>query len=143
MREEFGTHLPGAGIAVIEPPWKLVLSCKALLAVLWELFPGHPNLLPCFFDEARLPERFVRKPLYSREGANVEIHGPRGIYRRPGTYGAEGHVYQAYAPLPAFDGNYAVIGSWIVGGEPAGMGIREDVNPVTTNLSRFVPHYFE
>jgi glutathionylspermidine synthase len=143
MREEFGTHLPGAGIAVIEPPWKLVLSCKALLAVLRELFHGHPNLLPCFFDEARLPERFVRKPLYSREGANVEIHGPRGIYRRPGTYGAEGHVYQAYAPLPAFDGNYAVIGSWIVGGEPAGMGIREDVNPVTTNLSRFVPHYFE
>jgi glutathionylspermidine synthase len=143
MREEFGAHLPGAELKVIEPPWKLLLSCKGLLAVLWELYPDHPNLLPCYFERERLPERFVRKPLYSREGANVEIHGPRGVYRRPGSYGAEGHVYQAYAPLPAFDGNYAVIGSWIVGNEPGGMGIREDVNPVTTNLSRFVPHYFE
>ena len=143
LREEFGTHLPGAELKVIEPPWKLLLSCKGLLAVLWELYPDHPNLLPCYFERERLPERFVRKPLYSREGANVEIHGPRGVYSRPGTYGAEGHVYQAYAPLPAFDGNYAVIGSWIIGNEPGGMGIREDVNPVTSNLSRFVPHYFE
>ena len=85
----------------------------------------------------------MKKPLYSREGASIEIHGPRGVYRRPGNYGAEGYVYQGYAPLPAFDGNYAVIGSWIIGNEPGGMGIREDVNPVTTNLSRFVPHYFE
>jgi glutathionylspermidine synthase len=76
-------------------------------------------------------------------GSQRGDHGPRGVYRRPGNYGAEGHVYQAYAPLPAFEGNYAVIGSWIVGNEPGGMGIREDVNPVTTNLSRFVPHYFE
>ena len=41
------------------------------------------------------------------------------------------------------DGNYPVIGSWVIGGEPAGIGIREDRNPVTTNLSRFVPHYFD
>ena len=39
--------------------------------------------------------------------------------------------------------NYPVIGSWIVGDEPAGMGIREDVNPVTRNTSRFIPHYFD
>ncbi len=143
MREEFGTHLPDAQLAVFEPPWKLLLSCKGLLAVLWELYPGHPNLLPCYFERGPLPERFVKKPLYSREGASIEIHGPRGVYRRPGNYGAEGYVYQGYAPLPAFDGNYAVIGSWIIGNEPGGMGIREDVNPVTTNLSRFVPHYFE
>ena len=127
---------------MFEPPWKLLLSCKGLLPVLWELYPGHPNLLPCYFEAGRLSERFVKKPLFSREGANVEIHGPRGVYRRPGSYGAEGYVYQGYAPLPAFDGNYPVIGSWVIGNEPGGMGIREDVNPVTTNLSRFVPHYF-
>ena len=143
-RESFGPHLPRAGLAVIEPPWKSVLSCKAVLAVLWELYPGHPNLLPCFLDgHQRLPERYVRKPLYSREGANVEIHGPRGVYAQKGTYGSEGYVHQAYAPLPEFDGNYAVIGSWIIGDEPAGIGIREDRSPITTNLSHFVPHYFD
>jgi glutathionylspermidine synthase len=143
MRDEFGRNVPRARVTVIEPPWKLLLSCKAMLAVLWELYPDHPNLLPAYVEPGRLGEKFVRKPFYSREGANVEIHGPRGVFAQPGTYGAEGYVYQAFASLPDFDGNYPVIGSWIIGDEPAGMGIREDVTPVTRNTSRFVPHYFD
>ena len=143
MRDEFGPKVPQAQLSLIEPAWKVLLSCKAILAVLWELYPDHPNLLPAYFDASPLGERYVRKPLYSREGANVEIHGRRGVYAQPGTYGAEGHVYQAYSPLPEFGGHYPVIGSWIVGDSPAGMGIREDVTPVTRNTSRFVPHYFD
>lgn len=143
MREDFGPRVPQARLSVIEPAWKILLSCKAILAVLWELYPDHPNLLPAYFEAGRLGERFVRKPLYSREGANVEIHGPRGVYAQPGSYGAEGSIYQAYAPLPEFDGNYPVVGSWIVGDLPAGIGIREDVTPVTSNTSRFIPHYFD
>jgi glutathionylspermidine synthase len=141
--ERFGPNIARSNLTVIEPPWKVLLSCKAILAVLWELYPDHPNLLAAYFEPDKLGERYVKKPLYSREGANVEIHGPRGVFAQPGTYGAEGYVYQAYAPLPAFDGNYPVIGSWIVGGQPCGMGIREDKTPVTSNTSRFVPHYFE
>ncbi|HEX2829484.1 MAG TPA: glutathionylspermidine synthase family protein [Burkholderiales bacterium] len=141
--ERFGPNIARSGLTVIEPAWKVLLSCKAILAVLWELYPDHPNLLPAYFEPDKLGERYVKKPLYSREGANVEIHGPRGVFAQPGTYGAEGYVYQAYAPLPEFDGNYPVIGSWIVGGQPCGMGIREDNTPVTSNTSRFVPHYFD
>lgn len=51
-------------------------------------------------------------------------------------------MYQALAQLPHFGGRYPVIGSWIVGDEPAGMGIREDATPITTNASHFLPHYF-
>lgn len=141
-REPFGPHFSRARIPVIEPPWKVLLSCKAMLALLWELFPGHPNLLPSFLHDRNLPTHYVRKPRYSREGANVEVHGPRGSYAQPGSYGAEGHVYQSFNPLPEFDRNYPVIGSWIIGDEPAGIGIREDSSPITTNSSRFVPHYF-
>ena len=143
MNETFGKNFPAAGLSVVEPAWKLVLSSKAILPVLWELYPDHPNLLPSYYEAGKLPERHVKKPIYSREGANIEIHGPRGTFARPGTYGAEGHIYQAYSPLPEMDGNYPVVGSWVIGGEPAGVGIREDKNPVTTNLSRFVPHYFD
>ena len=143
MSDEFGPKVPRARLAVFEPAWKVILSSKAILPVLWELYPDHPNLLPAYFEAGKLGERFVRKPMYSREGANVEIHGPRGVYAQPGTYGAEGYIYQGYAALPDFDGNFPVVGSWIVGDEPAGMGIREDVNPVTRNTSRFVPHYFD
>ena len=51
-------------------------------------------------------------------------------------------MYQAYSALPEFSGNYPVIGSWIVGDEAAGMGIRENTQRITTNTSRFIPHYF-
>ena len=140
--EEFGKHLPAVDFPVIEPAWKVLMSSKAILPVLWELNPNHPNLLPCFFEQSRAPTQFVRKPIYSREGANVELHTARGTIAQIGSYGAEGYIYQGYAPLPDFDGNYPVIGSWIVGDEAAGMGIRENTQQITTNTSRFVPHYF-
>ena len=87
---------------------------------------------------------FVQKPIYSREGANVDIWlNGRSIEKTGGEYGSEGYVYQQYAALPDFDGNHPVIGSWIVGSESAGMGIRESDGLITGNTSRFVPHYFE
>jgi hypothetical protein len=46
----------------------------------------------------------------------------------------------ADAPLPVFDGNYAVLGSWIAAGVPAGLSVREDAGPITRNRSRFLPH---
>jgi len=141
-REAFGAHLVEAADATrwVEPPWKMVLSNKGILPILWELFPDHPNLLPAYFDEWRL-EAYARKPLLSREGANVSLvmFGDE-IARSGGDYGAEGYVYQAIAPLPRFDGRTPVFGSWVVAGEAVGVGIRETDGPITTNTSRFVPH---
>ncbi len=141
-RDEFGQHLVGRPAALLEPAWKMLLSNKALLVLLWEMNYGHPNLLPAYFTPERFGADYVKKPLLSREGANVTIRS-RGVVReQPGGYGGEGHVYQGVAPLPAFDNRYPVIGSWIVGDQPAGIGIREDDSPITRNSSRFVPHYF-
>jgi glutathionylspermidine synthase len=41
-----------------------------------------------------------------------------------------------------FAGNHPVIGSWIIGGEVAGIGIREGAGRITSNGSRFVPDRF-
>lgn len=145
VREAFAAHLLDAAPATrwLEPPWKMVLSNKGILAILWELFPGHPNLLPAYFDPRGL-EAYARKPLYSREGANVSLVAFGGeLARSGGSYGAEGHVYQALAPLSRYDGRTPVLGSWVVAGESAGIGVREDDGPITTNLSRFVPHRME
>lgn len=141
-REAFAAHLSEAAPHTrwIEPAWKMVLSNKGILAVLWELFPDHPNLLPAYFDEWRL-EAYAKKPLLSREGANVSlVMFGEEIVASGGDYGAEGYVYQALAPLPRFDGRVPVLGSWVVAGEPAGVGVREADGLITTNLSRFVPH---
>src|SRR5882672_139201 len=142
VREEFGKFLSKGTMKVIEPPWKMLLSNKAILPLLWEMFPGHPNLLAASFEAGRFTTDFVKKPLYSREGANVSITSGGRTVEAPGEYGEEGFIWQAYHELPRFDGNSTVIGSWIVGEEPAGIGIREDASPITRNSSRFVPHYF-
>lgn len=126
--------------AWMEPIWKMLWSNKGLLPVLWELFPGHPNLLPAYFDHAHGMEEYVSKPLLSREGANVTVVRHSGVTGTDGDYGEEGLVYQALAPIPEIDGNCPVIGSWVIDGQPAGMGIRESRGPITDNLSRFVPH---
>ena len=146
FREDFGKHLPVSRTRFVEPPWKAVLSNKGVLAVLWEMFEGHPNLLPAYFaDDPRAQElrSYVRKPLYSREGANITVvvDGETVIGSEDIGYGAEGYVVQAYHPLPQFPQGYPVIGSWVINGKACGMGIREDATPITVNTSRFIPHF--
>jgi glutathionylspermidine synthase len=141
MHEEFGEHMHQAQTEWIEPPWKMILSNKAILPILWQLFPNHPNLLECYFNSPGPLQAYVSKPLLSREGANIRIVEEGTVHSETGgEYGEEGFVYQALHKLPCFHGNYPVIGSWIIGGKAAGMGIRESRSPITDNLSRFVPH---
>jgi len=144
FHEEFGQYLPDAPTFWIEPPWKALLSNKAILAIAWEKFPQHPNLLPCHFTPEPLGRNYVRKPKLSREGANITIvREGRVVAETPGDYGEEGYVYQAPAGIPDFNGNHPVFGGWVVDHEPAGMGIRESTGAITDNVSRFVPHFFD
>ncbi|WP_092785965.1 glutathionylspermidine synthase family protein [Actinokineospora terrae] len=124
----------------VEPLWKMLLSNKAILAVLWEMYPGHPNLLPAFLDEPGLLTEYVRKPKLGREGANVQIVATGYETQTGGVYGAEGFVYQAFDPLPEFDGYRPALGAWIVGDGAAGLGIRETAGLVTDDGAAFVPH---
>jgi glutathionylspermidine synthase len=143
FEEEFGARLPRSGVRLIEPPWKAILSNKGALALLWERHAGHPNLLETHFDdgESALAPGWVRKPLLSREGANVRVRLPGGEEQEePGSYDDGGFVRQAYAPLPRFGDVHAVIGAWMIGDAPAGMGIREDLGLITRDTARFVPH---
>ncbi|WP_316932329.1 glutathionylspermidine synthase family protein [Chryseobacterium taiwanense] len=127
----------------IEPAWKLLLSSKAILPILWELYPNHPYLLESYFEPKHLTD-FVKKPIYSREGANVTLFkNNMPLEQNDGVYGKEGYIYQQLFDLPNFNGNYPVIGSWIIGQESAGIGIRESVNLITNNQSRFIPHLID
>ncbi|WP_283138143.1 glutathionylspermidine synthase family protein [Rhizohabitans arisaemae] len=124
----------------VEPIWKMILSNKALLAVLWELYPDHPNLLPAYLDGPRDLVRHIRKPLLGREGASMRIVTPTGSQETEGGYGTEGYVYQEFRPLPDFDGWRPVLGAWVVHDEAAGLGIRETTGLITDDTSSFVPH---
>jgi glutathionylspermidine synthase len=143
-REEFGKYLAQADTLWIEPPWKMLLSNKGILPVLWELHPGHPYLLAATFQPPSVDADWVKKPLLGREGENVTLHRDGREIATGGKYGEEGFVYQDVAPLKSFDGMFPVVGSWVIGHEEgesaAGIGVRESDTPITTNTSRFVPH---
>ncbi len=143
LQEEFASTVLTTDTRFIEPLWKCLLSNKGILPLLWQKFTGHPNLLPAFFDNGNEPVApgWVRKPLFSREGANIELVTPAGEKLvQPGPYTDSGYIRQAFAPLPRFGEHYTLIGSWLVGDYAAGIGIREDNSLITKDSSRFVPH---
>jgi glutathionylspermidine synthase len=131
---------------VMEPAWKMVAAHKRLLATLWEMYPGHPNLLPAFSDQENFRGKpHVAKPVWGREGQNVILYDAGGnrIEENDGDCGGNEYVYQAQAELAAAGGNHAILGSWVVDGYAAGVGFRESTSLITNNLGRFVPHLFE
>lgn len=147
LAEEFGQHIASSNIHLIEPAYKLLMSNKALLTVLWEMFPNHPNLLAASLNPNDISTNVVKKPFFSREGANISLTHANQTLSTHGQYGQEGYVYQESKPLPKFSNNqgqdvFAVIGSWIVGHSAAGIGIREDSTLITKDTSLFVPHAF-
>ena len=91
-------------------------------------------------------DSFCKKPIYSREGHNVSVQEIRNweeracIAETAGDYNTGGYVYQEYVSPTPYGGRYPVIGSWIIGGKPAGIGIRENRMEITDNMSEFVPH---
>ncbi len=146
VQEEFAPTLARTKTRFLEPEWKMLLSNKGILPLLWQKFPNHPNLLPSFFEDSHhanqtLPAGWVRKPLFSREGANVELmdsHGQR--WYEDGPYHDAPLIRQALAPLPKFGDSYTLVGSWVVRDSAAGICIREDNSLITKDSSRFLPH---
>jgi glutathionylspermidine synthase len=138
--DAFAPELPRIPTTWLEPAWKMILSNKAILPILWELFPGHPNLLPASREGGTVGDAWVKKPLLGREGSNVTVRAPGVEVATAGPYNRTGYVYQSYADLGCFDGMRPVLGAWIIGGVPAGMGIREADCYVTSNTARFIPH---
>ena len=149
LQEEFAPHAIDTYPSTrwIEPIWKMLLSNKGILPILWQLYPNHELLLESYFDD---PSRssgsamrdYVRKPLISREGANITlVRDNATVVSTPGPYNGR-QIVQALAPAATFDHRHTVLGLWMVDQDCCGLGVRESFNPITDNLSSFVPHFF-
>ncbi|WP_263382523.1 glutathionylspermidine synthase family protein [Granulicella arctica] len=170
LNEEFGAHTLATypDMRWIEPIWKLLLSNKGILPILWQLYPNHDLLLEAHFADPApaqttssawqqvdpngpptiLPavthnlRDYVRKPLYSREGANVTIvRDGATIASTEGPYTGR-QIIQALAPEAVFNNRHPVLGLWMVDQTCSGLGIRESATPITDNYSSFIPHFF-
>lgn len=143
LQEDFASVILSSQTQWLEPGWKMLLSNKGILPLLWQKYKGHPNLLESHFEQPgqSFGAGWVRKPLFSREGANVELvtHSGEKI-SEPGPYADSPFIRQKLQPLPKFGDSYSMIGSWVVGNSAAGIGIREDNSLITKDSSRFLPH---
>lgn len=150
VQEDFAKVITSSQTQIIEPGWKMLLSNKGILPLLWQRYPNHPNLLPAFFETPKsepISAGWVRKPLFSREGANVDLITAEGEkVSAQGPYNDGRFIRQALHALPKFRDEYrnadtySMLGSWIVGDSAAGICIREDETLITKDTSRFLPH---
>ena len=143
LREPFAARLvPGV---FIEPAWKAILSNKGFLPFLWEDHRDHPNLLEAYFDPGRIAGAHVVKPFFSREGSNITMIAADGTTGETtgGDYAEGPMIYQQTAHVFRHGTRHAVLGSWIIGDKPSGLGVREDEGLITKDMSRFVPHVID
>lgn len=153
FKEEFSKSLITSQTNWIEPQWKALLSNKGNLVKLWEMFKGHPNLLPAYASHVECTNGlWVMKAILGREGSNikklfVENNQIQSSVTGDGShfipeYHSDGYVFQKWHDLPKFDNNYTVLGSWVIGDKASGMSFRESEPEITGNDSHFASHYF-
>lgn len=145
--EQFGRNIQWSDTRWMEPAWKMLLSNKAMLIKLWEMFPNHPNLLPAYLNKPDDKIVYAKKAIHGREGSNIYISDYNGETLAPGAhdvpdYHKWGYMYQQWLDITKHDGMTPIIGSWVIGNEACGMSIREDQNVVTGHDAQFASHIF-
>jgi len=130
-------------VRVFEPLWTLIASNKAILSVLWNLYPNHPYLLNTQFeltDDLRGKD-YVSKPIVGRCGANIAIVDRHHsvIKETTGQFEAQDQVYQEFFSLPHI-GDYNVqVSAFSVDGRFSGAGVRVDSSLILTSGSDLLP----
>jgi len=109
-----------ADVMVFEPLWSLITSNKALLPVLWKLYPNHPNLLECHFEltDSLIAKGYVSKPIVGRCGDNITIYAEDKtvLEKTSGQFEDKDNIYQEFWALPKIDTYYTQISSFTVDG---------------------------
>ncbi|WP_371194027.1 bifunctional glutathionylspermidine amidase/synthase [Glaciecola sp. SC05] len=121
-------------IMVYEPMWTLIPSNKAILPVLWTLFPNHPWLLETdhSLSETLKKNGYVAKPIVGRCGANIRLvdKNNKVLATKEGAFGERDYVYQQLWPLPKVGKYYVQICTFTAAGNYAGSGVRVDASMI-------------
>lgn len=117
-------------VRVFEPLWTVIPANKAILPILWKLYPQHPLLLDSSFEitEKYKKNGYVTKPISGRTGKNVVIYSPSGnvIEKTDGRWQNDISVYQELCLLPDYDGDKVQVCTFAVSGSYGGTVLRVD-----------------
>jgi len=133
---------------ILNPAYTLLFQSKAILKVLWELYPNHPLLLETSYQSI-LGKTCVEKVLFGREGANVRIITPSGTTETSteGEYFEQKTVFQEYTEfIKDTAGNSREAFHYQAGvffvGEACGLGFRKG-GKILDNKAQFCGHLIE
>ncbi len=128
---------------VFEPLWTLVTSNKALLPVLWQMFPENRYLLDTGYKlTPSLRDRgYVSKPIAGRRGHNVTIVDQNAgvVGETQGRFDDQDLIYQELSPLPRLSDRYVQLCTFSVLGTYGGACIRTDPSPIIVADSDLLP----
>lgn len=130
-------------ICVFEPLWTVIPGNKAILPILWSLFPHHPYLLDTDFeinDELR-QTGYAVKPIAGRCGNNIGLvdHQDEVLDETCGQFAYQENVYQQLWCLPKVADRYIQVCTFTVGGHYGGACLRSDPSLVIKKDSDIEP----
>jgi len=152
-------------LKIINPPSAFLLQNKAVMAIIWGLHEEkspfftevehnwiETHFLPTYLDCSKFTEnreRYVKKPVFGREGDTVEIYSASGevvLEDQNKSYSEYVSVYQKCVDLPKVkfqteEGEregHIMTGTFLLSGIPSAFGFRVG-KQITDNLSYFLP----
>ncbi|ELN2738482.1 bifunctional glutathionylspermidine amidase/synthase [Pluralibacter gergoviae] len=130
-------------VMVFEPLWTVVPGNKAILPVLWQLFPHHHYLLDTDFvvNDELAKTGYAVKPISGRCGSNIDLisHDAGLLDQSSGQFVDRKNIYQQLWCLPKVDGKYIQVCTFTVGGSYAGSCLRGDETLVVKKESDIEP----
>ena len=130
-------------VLVYEPLWTAIPSNKAILPVLWQLFPHHRYLLEAHFSltPSLIEKGYAKKPIGGRRGDNVTLigEGTNKLEKTQGQFGTQEQVYQQLWCLPKVEDQYVQICTFTVGGHYGGSCLRSDPSRIIIGSSDMQP----
>jgi glutathionylspermidine synthase len=129
---------------IFNPAYTLMFQSKAILKILWDLYPNHPLLLETSFEPLSNKAQVV-KPIFGREGGSVTILDANNntiIKDTNRDYDNHKMIYQEYVEFPSdSQGNYYQAGVFFAY-EACGLGFRKG-GKILDNMSKFVGHIIQ
>lgn len=130
-------------IHVYEPLWTIIPSNKAILPILWSLYPNHPYLLESTFDLSShlKKEGYAIKPIAGRQGRNIQLVSTdkQGLDEAKDPLGKQNNIYQQLWCLPKVDSRYIQICTFTVSGHYGGACVRSNSLGVIKGRSDMLP----
>lgn len=143
LAEKFGDYLFQQQFSVLDPLWRMPSSNHGLLALLWDMYPEHPNLCRVSLSDLNGETEIIRRSLFGTERPAEQVAsrgcvlGDTGPTDNPG-----GYVFIARPPTFRQESTEMILNTWMIGDKCLGMAVRESRALVGWADAATVPHLF-